>query len=145
MVQYVSSPEPLATIPPVQAVFGRSGGIPSSANPVVHGSTHNIETNSRLQHSVPNSSVQHNLLQSNASASRQFRPTNIYDVIDKFNADLDKIMREDYGIETKVRSSSYQKLYTLSFDSVSYPPGLYCPDFVKFSGDDSKSTWEHIS
>jgi hypothetical protein len=37
-------------------------------------------------------------LQSNAPTSRQFRPTNIYDVIDEFNADLDKRMREEYGI-----------------------------------------------
>jgi hypothetical protein len=33
----------------------------------------------------------------------------------------------------------------LSFDSVPYPSGWRCPEFVKFSGDDSKTTWEHIS
>jgi hypothetical protein len=28
---------------------------------------------------------------------------------------------------------------------VAFPPGWRMPDFVKFSGDDNSTTWEHIS
>ena len=38
-----------------------------------------------------------------------------------------------------------KKLYPMSFDTVTYPAGFRLPEFVKFNGDDSKSTFEHIS
>ena len=37
-----------------------------------------------------------------------------------------------------------KKLYPMSFDTVTYPTGFRLPEFVKFNGDDSKSTFEHI-
>jgi hypothetical protein len=72
-------------------------------------------------------------------------PTTIQEVIDRFNANLAKQMRDDYGIEVKNNNLSYRKPYLSSFDSVPYPTGWRCPEFVKFNGDDSKPTWEHIS
>jgi hypothetical protein len=47
---------------------------------------------------------------------------------------LAKQMRDDYGIEVKNKNLSYQKPYPSSFDSVSYPVGWRCPEFVKFNG-----------
>ena len=41
-------------------------------------------------------------------------------------------------------SHLYQKLYPPEFDFVSYPAGWYVPEFVKFNGDDSRTTWEHV-
>ena len=38
-----------------------------------------------------------------------------------------------------------KKLYPMSFDTVTYPAGFRLPEFVKFNGDDSKSTFEHVS
>ena len=38
-----------------------------------------------------------------------------------------------------------KKPYPMSFDTVTYPTGFRLPEFVKFNGDDSKSTFEHIS
>ena len=35
--------------------------------------------------------------------------------------------------------------YTNAFDLIAYPAGWRVSDFVKFSGDDNRSTWEHIS
>jgi len=32
-----------------------------------------------------------------------------------------------------------------AFDLIPYPTGWHVPNFVKFSGDDNRSTWEHIS
>jgi len=39
----------------------------------------------------------------------------------------------------------YQRPYPDAFDLVPYPTGWRVPDFIKFSGDDNRSTWEHIS
>ena len=43
------------------------------------------------------------------------------------------------------RSRLYQKSYVDAFDLIPYPAGWCVSDFVKFSGDDNRSTWEHIS
>jgi hypothetical protein len=72
-------------------------------------------------------------------------PTTIQKVIDRFNSNLAKQMRDDYVIEVRNKNLSYQKPYPSSFDSVPYPLGWCCPEFVKFNGDDSKTTWEHVS
>ena len=42
-------------------------------------------------------------------------------------------------------STLYQKPYPAEFDLVSFPAGWCVSDFVKFSGDDSRTPWEHIS
>jgi hypothetical protein len=39
----------------------------------------------------------------------------------------------------------YRKSYPSSFNSLPYPIGWRCPEFLKFNGDDSKTTWEHVS
>ena len=38
-----------------------------------------------------------------------------------------------------------KKPYPSSFDSVQYPASFRLPEFVKFSGEDTRSTFEHIS
>ena len=43
------------------------------------------------------------------------------------------------------RTRLYQRLYSNSFDMIPYPTGWRVPEFIKFSGDDNRSTWEHIS
>jgi hypothetical protein len=153
MVLFPSSSEPIVTIPPVQATSGRSGGntlvaqgipfmVPFETG-VGYGYAPNPQVNSRLQHHTSGSYTQPNMMQSNASTTPM--PTTIQEVIDRFNANLAKQMKDDYGIEVKNKNLSYRKLYPSSFDSVSYPIGWRCPEFVKFSGDDSKTTWEHVS
>jgi hypothetical protein len=84
------------------------------------------------------------VLQLNASTMPM--STTIQEVIDRFNANLAKQMKDDYGIEVKKNKNlSYRKPYPSSFDLVSYPIGWRCPEFVKFNGDDSKTTWENVS
>jgi hypothetical protein len=153
MVSFPSSPEPIVTIPPVQAAFARSGGNTSVAQGIPfmirfetgigYGYTPNPQVNSRLQHHTSGSYTQPNMMQSNASTTPM--PTTIQEVIDRFNANLAKQMKDDYGIEVKNKNLSYRKPYPSSFDSVPYPIGWRCPEFVKFNGDDSKTTWEHVS
>jgi hypothetical protein len=38
----------------------------------------------------------------------------------------------------------YQKPYLDYFDTLLYPCGFRVPDFVRFTGDDARTTYEHI-
>ena len=42
-------------------------------------------------------------------------------------------------------SRLYQKSYPAEFDFISYLAGWRVPEFTKFNGDDSRTTWEHVS
>ena len=56
--------------------------------------------------------------------------------------DLAKMIKESLGVDVKGKTLSYQKPYPMSFDAITYPyPASFrLPEFVKFNGDDSKST-----
>jgi hypothetical protein len=145
MVHFPSSPEPIVTIPLVQAASGQSSGNTSVAQgiPIMvpfeigigYGYTPNPQTNSHLQHNTSGSYRQPNVVQSNVSTMPM--PTTILEVINRFNANLSKRMKDDYGIEVKNKNLSYQKPYPSSFDLFPYPICSRRPEFVKFNGDDS--------
>jgi hypothetical protein len=59
--------------------------------------------------------------------------------------DFKKQMRETFRVELSNKSRVYQKPYPSYFDSVPYPASWHTPDFVKFNGEDNRTTWEHIS
>jgi len=63
----------------------------------------------------------------------------------KCKNDLAKMIKENLGLDVRGKTQSYQKPYPMSFDMVNYLAGFRLPEFVKFSGDDSKSTFEHVS
>jgi hypothetical protein len=65
--------------------------------------------------------------------------------LEKFRAEMQKMMYENFGIEPKPTHILYWKPYLDYFDMVPYPQGFRVPDFIKFNGVDSKTTWEHIS
>jgi hypothetical protein len=50
----------------------------------------------------------------------------------------------EFSLEPKGWVRSYQKTYPEYFDTLPYPRGFCVPDFVKFIGEDSKTTFEHI-
>jgi len=54
-------------------------------------------------------------------------------------------LREILGVDVGNRDRVYQKPYPSYIDSVPYPTGWRVPDFIKFNGEDSKTTWEHVS
>jgi hypothetical protein len=54
------------------------------------------------------------------------------------------MLKENLGVDVRGKTRTYQKLYPIYFDSVQYP-GFRLPDFIKFNGEDKKSTFEHIS
>jgi hypothetical protein len=61
-----------------------------------------------------------------------------------FNEDLANMIKMKLGVDMG-NSRLYQKPYAAEFDLVSYPTGWRVHDFVKFNGDDNRTTWEHIS
>jgi hypothetical protein len=152
MVPFPSSLEPIVTISHVQPVSGRSGGntLVAQGIPIMvpfetgigYGYATNPQVNSRLQHHTSG------LYTVECGAIECFyyaNPTTIQEVIDRFNSNLSKQMKNDYGIQVKNKNLSYRKLYPYNLDSDPYPIGWRCPEFVKFNGDDSKTTWEHVS
>ena len=54
------------------------------------------------------------------------------------------MVRENFGVELP-RNQIYQKPYPEYFDAIQCPPGYKIPDFVKFNGEGTKTTWEHVS
>lgn len=54
-------------------------------------------------------------------------------------------IKENLGIDIQGDTTVYQKLYPSHFDWAPSPPKFRFPDFIKFSGEDSRSTREHVS
>ena len=62
----------------------------------------------------------------------------------KFKEDLANAIKIKLGVDMG-SSRLYQKPYPPEFDFVSYPAGWHVPEFTKFNGDDSRTTWEYVS
>ena len=55
------------------------------------------------------------------------------------------MFKENFGIEIKDKTLVCQKPYLKSFDFIPYPQNFRVPEFIKFTGEDSRTTWEHVS
>ena len=62
----------------------------------------------------------------------------------RMREDLADMFKEKLGFVAG-RSQLYRGPYVDAFDLIPYPTSWRVPDFVKFSGDDNRSSWEHIS
>ena len=80
-------------------------------------------------------------LESNAQASlsRSYEAD-----LAKMKENLADLFKSKPGLDLG-RSHLYQRPYSDDFDLVPNTVGWRVPDFVKFSGDDNRSTWEHIN
>jgi hypothetical protein len=58
----------------------------------------------------------------------------------------DQIARtlREFGFTPKGGARLYQKPYPKYYDMIHYPWGFRVPDLAKFTGDDAKTTYEHI-
>jgi hypothetical protein len=70
--------------------------------------------------------------------------TDFYDSLNWFKEELSRSLEESLGVQIKPSRTTYRKPYPSHFDFMKAPDGWKVPDFNKFSGDDSKSTMEHI-
>jgi hypothetical protein len=64
--------------------------------------------------------------------------------LNKFKEQVASMVKNKFGIDMG-NSRLYQKPYKAEFDLMAYPLGWRVPDFIKFSGEDNRTTWEHIS
>ena len=62
----------------------------------------------------------------------------------RMKEDLANMFKSKLGLDMG-RTRLYQRPYSNSFDMIPYPTGWRVSEFIKFSGDDNRSTWEHIS
>lgn len=67
----------------------------------------------------------------------QHGPNNMEDIISQ-------IIRDRFGIETRNRARVYKKPYPDYYDNVTFPHNYRVPEFTMFSGEDGKTTWEHV-
>jgi len=89
-------------------------------------------------HTIPNQREVSTSTQPNSSC-------NFDKVCAEYKNDLANLLRENFGVDVRSRTRAYQNSYSPSFDLVAYPTGFRLPEFIKFSGEDSRSTFEHIS
>jgi hypothetical protein len=57
---------------------------------------------------------------------------------------LANILLESFGVELKGRGRVNQKPCPDNYDQLPYPRGYRVPKFSKFSGEDDKTTLEHV-
>ena len=84
--------------------------------------------------------------QCDVSTSTQPNSSSNFDkALADYNNDSANLLKESFGVDVRSKTRTYQKPYPTSFDSVAYPAGFRLSEFVKFSGEDTRSTFEHIS
>jgi hypothetical protein len=62
----------------------------------------------------------------------------------RFKEDLANVLKTKLRVDIG-NTNLYQKPYDPEFDRIPLPRGWRMPDLIKFSGDDDRTTWEHIS
>jgi hypothetical protein len=61
------------------------------------------------------------------------------DELNEFKKQVASMVKNKFGINMG-SSRLYQKPYKVEFDLMAYPPGWRVPDFIKFSGEDNRTT-----
>ena len=79
-----------------------------------------------------------------ASNTQAFTSGNYEDDLTTLKEDLANMVKTKLGVDMG-RSRLFRKLYPDDFDLVSYPVGWRIPEFIKFSDDDNRTAWKHIS
>ena len=80
------------------------------------------------------------------STSTQPNPSSHFDkVIADYKNDLANLLTENFGVDVRSKTRTYQKPHPAVFDTDAYPVDFRLPEFIKFSGEDTRSTFEHIS
>jgi hypothetical protein len=94
-------------------------------------------------------SVGHNVLPNPLKSPSQIPTFNVTpnapaidfdDALNRFKEELSKSLESSLGVQLKSGRNTYQKLYPSTYDFMKAPDGWMVPDFLKFSGDDIKST-----
>jgi hypothetical protein len=122
MTLYTSEPVPISSIPPTSIISGQASIVPPLA-PTSAGSN----TATRVRYAAPHAPPIGHL---NETTAR---------IWEGVEARL-----RDMGL-SPISYKIYQKSYPSIFDLVAYPAGWHVPDFIKFDGEGSRTTWEHVN
>jgi hypothetical protein len=64
--------------------------------------------------------------------------------MEKIREEMAELFRDRLRVSVARVGQSYQKPYDHQFDTIPYPQGASIPEFSKFSGENGRSTHEHI-
>jgi len=160
-VAYQASPEPIASIPPLQADFSRTNVFtgycvppyatmtynPYTMPPQSSGYSYGAMPNNGYLQQTPYTQPNHSPQMPNNSSTNVQMPNNSYfnQILEKHKKDLAIMFKEFFGIELKDKTLVCQKPYPESFDFIPYPQNFKVTEFIKFTWEDSRTTWEHVS
>jgi hypothetical protein len=119
MTLYTSELLPFSTIPPMSAIPGTASFVPPLAS-----AGGGSNTTAGIRYAAPHDRL-------NETTTRIWEVSKLG-------------LRRDMGL-SPISHRIYQKLYPSIFDSVAYHAGWRIPDFSKFDGEGSRTTWEHVS
>ena len=71
--------------------------------------------------------------------------SNFEKILAKYKNDLAKLIKENLEVDVRGKTQAYQKPHPISLDTVYYSASFSLSEFVKFNGEDNKSTFDHIS
>ena len=148
-------------MPPIQADFSRTNGFTSYGVPPYATMTYNPYTmppqssgysygampNHGYSQQTPYTQPNHAPQMPNSSSANVQRPNDSYfnQILEKYKKDLAVMFKESFGVELKDKTLVCQNSYPESFDSIQYPQNFNVPEFIKFTGEDSRTTWEYVS
>jgi hypothetical protein len=69
----------------------------------------------------------------------------VKEVLAVHEASIIRKINENLGVDIRGDTTVYQKPYPSRFDWAPSPANFQLPDFIKFSGEDNRSTREHVS
>ena len=136
-------------MPPVPHTSNPSSAVPSRTNEIVmYTGPHVTSQQGSGPHRgpIPNTNVAYSGPTIQRVSSSSYTSANGASQADfnRFKEDLAGVLKSKLGIDMR-GSRLYQKPYPPEFDFISYPTGWRVPEFVKFNGEDSRTTWEHVS
>jgi hypothetical protein len=69
----------------------------------------------------------------------------VKEILTEYEASMIKKIKENLGVDIRGDTMVYQKPYPSHFDWAPSPANFRLSDFIRFSGEDSRSTREHVS
>jgi len=131
------------------------GGVGPSLQLVTIGQNSDRNTRTDQRPAVNRASAGYNIVLPNPPKSPSQIPilnnapvaigTDFNETLNQFKDELSKSLEDSLGVQIKPSQTTYHKPYPSHFDFLKAPDGWRVPDFYKFSGDDSRSSMEHIS
>jgi hypothetical protein len=116
--------------PPPQTIDIPYGPMPNNA----------FESSTRYAYAPPNQPphIPHGSPQPNQTP---FRPKT---ELEGFREEMLDIFRQTFGIDPKAKMRVYQKPYPESYEYFQFPQGFKIPEFTMFTGNDNRTTLEHV-